>query len=128
MQSGRSSTLEARLDWMLGCAAGEGRAHTHTARRLCHACCTGCSCEPSIIDADTGGDRVSPIVPEVLHLTIEPGSVEKLCELHVAVLESTTSGGHRFKVVGVVLVNSRYTGAISGFDHPGLGLTTRGPV
>ena len=42
------------------------------------------------------------------------------CELSVRVLEDSNSGGHRFKVVGVALLNSRYSGALTGFDHPGL--------
>ena len=51
--------------------------------------------------------------------------------------DDDATGPVRFKVVGVALVNSRYSGALSGFDHPGLnvadgngqlpGSTSRGP-
>jgi hypothetical protein len=72
------------------------------------SCGGECRCSPIVINAHNPAERVS--VPVTRELLLDPRSTKRVrsnsdslhnCRLHVALLNSSTSGGHMFKLTGL---------------------------
>ena len=62
-------------------------------------CVAGCECEPQVIDAhQRDGRRASVFVPHEFNATMTSS-----CSLEVRVLERTSSGEHKFKLVEAIV-------------------------
>ena len=55
---------------------------------------------PEVVDADSGGDRISPVLQRTMELELVKvptggGTERETCWLRVRVMEDSKSGGHR---------------------------------
>ncbi|KXZ51888.1 hypothetical protein GPECTOR_11g322 [Gonium pectorale] len=80
------------------------------------SCVSGCSCAPAEVDASTR-DRVSQT-----YLAAVAASQARQCVVQIEVLNRTSSGGHKFKVSGVVVAEtagrqSRLVGVNAGHNQ-----------
>jgi hypothetical protein len=87
--------LTASLRFLTSYAGGMGVVDIH--------CFDGCSCEPARIDAHRPESANSVFIEQRLKLRVQPGSIVRACGLQVAVLNLTSSGGHKFKLRSVTV-------------------------